>query len=51
MGYASLRAVLLVGSIVAIRTERRAFHAAFAVVSLAWTCIFFRVFRPVIATG
>lgn len=51
LGYATLRTVLLVGSFVAMRTERRGYHAAFAAVALVWTCIFFWVYRPVIAAG
>jgi len=49
IGYALMRSVLLIGSVVAIMTDRRAFHAPFAVVSLVWMCAFFWHYRPVIA--
>jgi hypothetical protein len=48
IGYAVMRTFLLLGSVVAIRTERRAFHGPFAAVSLAWMVGFFWVYRPVI---
>jgi hypothetical protein len=48
-GYATMRAFLLAGSLVAMRTERRAFHLPFAAVSLVWMAAFFWIYRPVIA--
>jgi hypothetical protein len=47
-GYATMRTFLLVGSLYAMRTERRAFHLAFAWVSLVWMASFFWIYRPVI---
>lgn len=48
VGYALMRSFLLVGAVIAIRTERRAFHGPFAAVALIWTIGFFWVYRPVI---
>ncbi|MDH5345310.1 MAG: hypothetical protein OEW59_06050 [Gammaproteobacteria bacterium] len=49
LGYVSLRASLLAGSIVAIRTDNRSFHGIFAVVAFAWTFAFFWLNRPTIS--
>ena len=49
LGYATMRTFLLIGSLAAIRTERRAFHLPFALVSLVWMAAFFWIYRPVIA--
>jgi hypothetical protein len=50
IGYASMRTFILAGSIVALRTDRRAFHGPFAVVSFVWTMTFFWLYRPVIGS-
>ena len=51
LGYGSLRTVLLLGSMAAIRTEARWFHGPFALVGFAWTFLFFWLNRPMIAGG
>lgn len=50
IGYASMRLFILVGSIIAIWTDRRDFHGPFALVAFLWTMTFFWMYRPVIAS-
>lgn len=49
LGYAALRTFILVGSVIAMRTERRWFHGPFALVALVWTVGFFWMYRPVLS--
>lgn len=48
-GYGVLRTLLLLGCVIAIRTERRSFHAPFALIALVSTFVFFWLNRPVLS--
>jgi hypothetical protein len=48
-GYFSLRLFLLIGCVIATRTERFAFHGPFALIGLVWTFVFFWLHRPVLS--
>jgi hypothetical protein len=51
VGYASLRSFLLVGAVVATRTESRRFQLSYAVVGFVWTFLFFWLNRPALSAG
>lgn len=46
LGYATLRGFLLVGAVVAVRTESRWFQLPYALVGFLWTFLFFWLNRP-----
>ena len=50
-GYAALRTFLLLGAIIAIRTESRRYHGPYALIGFLWTFLFFWLNRPVIEGG
>ena len=51
IGYLSLRTTLLAGCVVALRTQSRPYHGAFALVALVWTFLFFWLNRPTLSAG
>ena len=51
VGYLSLRGFLLLGAVVAMRTESRRFQLLYAEVGLVWTFLFFWLNRPGLSGG
>jgi len=51
LGYATNKIFLLLGGIVAIRSQSRWYHGSYAIVAFVWTFLFFWLNRPVIGGG
>ena len=51
LGYASQRIFLLLGGIVAMRSQSRWYHSVYAIVSFVWMFLFFWLNRPFIGGG